>query len=197
MATIAERLKELRQMKGLEQAELAKVAKVSRTAMGKYESGDVVPKATTLIEISQAYSVSMDWLCGLTDHSEINSPKTLYDFICLLPGLLKVGDGEIFDEQPNEFNRFTDITHLTFTTPTINTALIDAYKIIKLYNDGIIDNEVFELWKEKSQKKYSNIIIDDISNSTDITDNSTADMNNLTDSIEQPTDDLDPNSLPF
>ncbi len=181
MATIAQRLKELRFTKGIEQAELAKVAKVSRTAMGKYENGDVIPKATTLIAISQAYSVSMDWLCGLTEHSESNKPKTLYDFISLLPGLLKVGEGDISDdwEEIPYHASARWIVDIRFRTKEINEALLDAYKIIQLYNDGTIDDEIFELWKEKSQKKYANIIIDDIENTIDNADNSTDDIDDL------------------
>lgn len=182
MATIAQRLKELRFTKGIEQAELAKVAKVSRTAMGKYENGDVIPKATTLIAISQAYSVSMDWLCGLTEHRESNKPKTLYDFICLLPGLLKVGEGDISDGSevvPYGAGGNRWIVDIRFRTGTINEALLDAYKIIQLYNDGTIDDEIFELWKEKSQKKYANIIIDDIENTIDNADNSTDNIDDL------------------
>ena len=161
MATIADRLKELRRMKGIDQIELAKTAEVSRTAMGKYESGDVIPKANALMAIARKYSVSMDWLCGFTEHNTSSQTSTLYDFISMLPGLLKVSNGDIQERYENQFyNGQQPVVCMTFRNYTINEALKDAYKIIQLYNDDIIDDEVFALWKEKTRKKYTSLIID-------------------------------------
>ena len=154
MATIAQRLKELRFTKGIEQAELAKVAGVSRTAMGKYENGDVIPKATALMAISQAYSVSMDWLCGLTDCSGGGEIKTVYDFICLLPSLLKAGRTELSLMTENTVGGMFDGPHavIKFYNPKIIEALEEGKKMNDLHDDNVIDNEIFELWNEKMQR---------------------------------------------
>lgn len=157
MATISERLKELREIHGIEQAELAKIAGVSRTAMGKYENGEVIPKATSLIAIAKAYSVSVDWLCGLTDVTGGGEIKTVYDIVCLLLTLQNipsvgctlsvncVGAPAIFT--------------MYFRDQTVANAIEESKKMITLYNDGTIDGEVFELWQEKMKRKYSNILL--------------------------------------
>ena len=55
-----EKLQELRKSKGLTQEELAQVLYVSRTAVSKWESGRGYPSITSLKEISDYFSVTID-----------------------------------------------------------------------------------------------------------------------------------------
>ncbi len=63
----ANRLKLLRNEKKLTQAEFAKLIKVAPSTIGMYESGNREPNINTIKIIAKFFSVSSDYLIGLTD----------------------------------------------------------------------------------------------------------------------------------
>lgn len=66
---IGERIKEIREKNGLTQALLAKKLGISRSAVNAWEMGVSVPSAQYLIELSQLFKVSTDFLLEV-DHQE-------------------------------------------------------------------------------------------------------------------------------
>ncbi|HEX6593369.1 MAG TPA: helix-turn-helix transcriptional regulator [Bacillota bacterium] len=70
MQAFIERLKDLRIEHGLKQEEIAKKLNISTSAYGYYEQGRNEPSLETLCQIAKTYSVSTDYLLGLT-----NTPK--------------------------------------------------------------------------------------------------------------------------
>lgn len=56
------KIKELRKNQNLTQQDLANILKVSRSAISKWENKAAYPDITTLIQISEYFSVSMDFL---------------------------------------------------------------------------------------------------------------------------------------
>lgn len=69
MDAFARQLKELREMSGLNQAQLAEKLGVSRGSISFYENGDRIPDIEFLYRMSRYFSVSADWLLGLTNLS--------------------------------------------------------------------------------------------------------------------------------
>ncbi len=71
MATIAERIKELRESLGLSVDELARALSVHRSSMYRYEESNPKEKRevpiSVAIRISEKYGVSLDWLAGASD----------------------------------------------------------------------------------------------------------------------------------
>lgn len=65
MNSIAERLKEVRA--GRAQADVAKMLGIKQTAWSRYECGAAIPGAEMLLHICNTFSVSADWLLGLSD----------------------------------------------------------------------------------------------------------------------------------
>ena len=59
---IANRLARLRKEKGLSQEELAEKINVSRQAVSKWERGEACPDTENLVELSQLYGVSIDFI---------------------------------------------------------------------------------------------------------------------------------------
>lgn len=59
---IGERIKEIREKNGLTQALLAKKLGISRSAVNAWEMGISVPSAQYLIELSQLFRVSTDYI---------------------------------------------------------------------------------------------------------------------------------------
>ncbi len=66
MVSFNERLKELRTERKNTQLELAKVVNMSKTAISHWESGHSEPSITQLIELSNFFGISVDFLVGKT-----------------------------------------------------------------------------------------------------------------------------------
>lgn len=62
-----ENLKKLRLSKNLNQAQLAEIVGVQRNTISRYEKGDRQPDYATLSKLADFFSVSTDYLLGLTD----------------------------------------------------------------------------------------------------------------------------------
>ena len=58
-------MKKAREQAGLTQEELAGLIGVSRTAIARYELGEIEPKVRNLISIAEKLSVSTDYLLGV------------------------------------------------------------------------------------------------------------------------------------
>ena len=60
--TIADRVRKAREFAGLKQLELAESVGMARTSLARIEQGKSTPRRTTLIAISFATGVSLEWL---------------------------------------------------------------------------------------------------------------------------------------
>ncbi|WP_238899434.1 helix-turn-helix transcriptional regulator [Clostridium sp. YIM B02500] len=67
MATLSDRLKELRKSNNLTQAELGKILGVGKTTVSMYETGNSTPSDEIKLKISEYFNVSLDYLLGKTD----------------------------------------------------------------------------------------------------------------------------------
>ncbi|NPV89255.1 MAG: helix-turn-helix domain-containing protein [Firmicutes bacterium] len=68
MATLGERLKQLRKEKGLTQAELAKAVGLSKSAIIQYENNKRNPNFNALIALGDFFNVSGSYLTGKSDY---------------------------------------------------------------------------------------------------------------------------------
>ena len=62
---IAERIKMLRENKQLSQSDLSKRLGITRSSINAWEMGISTPSTTYLVELSQIFPVSIDYLLGL------------------------------------------------------------------------------------------------------------------------------------
>ena len=72
MSIISDRLILLQEKNNYLKKDIAEKVGVSVMAYYRYESGKRTPTAEVLIEFSKLYNVSVDYLLGLTDSSQIN-----------------------------------------------------------------------------------------------------------------------------
>lgn len=69
----SERLRELREKKGISQEALADQLKIPRSSITHYENrSDRLPRQQRLNEIADFFGVSVDYLLGRSDTSELN-----------------------------------------------------------------------------------------------------------------------------
>lgn len=72
----SKRLKELREKKGLSQEALAEELEIPRSSITHYEnSDDRLPRQKRLNEIADFFGVSVDYLIGRADTSELNQAE--------------------------------------------------------------------------------------------------------------------------
>lgn len=64
---IADRIRELRQERNWTQAELARKLGITRNGVNAWEQGFSMPSISSIIELSKVFSVSSDYLLGLSD----------------------------------------------------------------------------------------------------------------------------------
>lgn len=62
------RIRDLREDSDLTQEQLAKLLNVSQTTYSRYETGFLDIPSQSLIKLAQYYSVSIDYLVGLTNN---------------------------------------------------------------------------------------------------------------------------------
>lgn len=70
---IADRIKFLREQKGYAQAELAKKLGITRSSVNAWELGISVPSTQYIVELSNIFSVSTDYLLGVEKTSTIDA----------------------------------------------------------------------------------------------------------------------------
>lgn len=68
MKKFSDNLKNLRLEKNLKQSELAIACNLSIRQIIRYEQGISEPTLSVLISLAQFFSVSLDYLCGLSDN---------------------------------------------------------------------------------------------------------------------------------
>ena len=70
---IADRIKFLREQKEYTQTELAKKLGITRSSVNAWELGISVPSTQYIVELSNIFSVSTDYLLGVTKTSTIDA----------------------------------------------------------------------------------------------------------------------------
>lgn len=86
MKEFGERLKKLRTNRHMTQEELGSIFNppLSQSTIGTYENGKRQPTLENLVVVSKFFSVTTDWLLGLTDEiatTKDENPKELKEFL--------------------------------------------------------------------------------------------------------------------
>lgn len=69
---ISEKIKALRESHNWTQSELARRLNITRNGVNSWEQGLSTPSLSSIIELSKVFSVSTDYLLGLSDLDHIN-----------------------------------------------------------------------------------------------------------------------------
>lgn len=172
----AQRLKEARTAAKLTQAELCKLSGVTAATISAYESADgnkgKNPSLDNALKLAQALGISLDWLCG----SIVSKPQVqITDFLKMLVKLdenitpvsvdkVDLVGADIQKILPDAGNLISDngwieaqniiLYPLAFNDWRINSFLQGWGNMRKLYHNGTIDKDLYEIWLEK---QYSEI----------------------------------------
>ena len=164
LVSFAKRLKELRESNKMTQKDFAKKIGVTTTALSSYENGKQNPSITIAVKIAKEFNVSTDWLFNISKDITPIKPQTYSDIIAILfrldsllsykkitekiynPPFAEGIDGTYQDE---------DITCFFFEDYNMIKFMEDWEKMRSLYCQNSIDDEVYNLWVQKTLEKYA------------------------------------------
>lgn len=154
----AERLKHLRESElNKTQKEFAELVESTPATISAYENATKNPSLDIVQNIAKKCSVSIDWLCGITDNMTSNEPpKKFSDVINML---FTMEDSLYLRIIPHLTLYFEDTTaNITFDNLEMKQFIAEWEKMKELYDKQLIDIDVYNLWKEKELIKYNSEI---------------------------------------
>lgn len=164
--TIGERLSSARRNKGMGQQEVIETANknygldIKQATISSYEKGKTLAPVNVLSVLARIYNVSLDWLCNEEDITNENPFKTYSDIIKLINPIAKYVEGfsvdkheEVFEDDP--FSHSIEYTVIDFNSTVMNFYLKELESMLKARRNGVVDDEIFELWSEKTLRKYN------------------------------------------
>lgn len=96
---VADRIKQLRTSNNMTQTDLAKKLNITRSSVNAWEMGISIPSTTYIVELSQLFKVSTDYLLGLSnnitlDVSMLNNREVqmLYELVLYFKELHALND---------------------------------------------------------------------------------------------------------
>lgn len=156
---LGSRLKSLRSQLNMNQTEFAEFIGISTSTLSAYEIGAKNPSIGIFKSIAEKCHVSIDWLCGLTDNQNYDKKiETYNDLFRMLFEIEDSCEGTIYlsydiDCTPFDSSTRYELNSISFLEDTAQKFITEWGKMKKLYTDNIIDDEVYNLWKEKILKK--------------------------------------------
>lgn len=151
----AQRLRELRISLGMTQKEFASELNITASALSSYEKNNINPSISIAKRIAEKYHVSIDWLCGLTDKQNYDSKiKTYNDLFRILFEIEDSCKDTLFlshaiECAPISSPTIYELNGISFSEDDVQKFITEWAKMKKLHEDNIIDDEVYNLWKEK------------------------------------------------
>lgn len=151
----AVRIKQLRESLKMTQTEFSDYIGIKQQTLSGYERGIMKPPLDIAKGIAEKCNVSIDWLCGLSEKmNNSDEVETYGDVIRLLIKLNQKIYIELSAESDSKsFNIFQ--ASINIGDSTIQSFIIEWKKIKRLHDDGTIDDDLYNLWVEKTVEKYN------------------------------------------
>ena len=166
---IGKRIKSIRESAAMTQKNFCELINCTQAALSGYENGSKIPSIDTLYTISTKCKVSLDWLCGLINNNDNKlSINTNADIITVINELLKNKD--IVLDRVERTHTYIDGTSgypqsytdnelaVCFNDDMFKTYLDKLKQMQDLLNNNTIDDELYELWLNKTINDLTNEI---------------------------------------
>lgn len=159
-ATFSSRIKELRSSLSLTQTEFAEKINTTQATLSSYENTDKTPSLDIVKKIAEVFKVSIDWLLGLSDVIDVNDiPRTYSDIIRILFKLESADLSGFSINSHHDGYYGEDKCQISTTDLSIANFITEWKKIKDLHDNKTIDDELYNLWLEKTLKKYDKPIV--------------------------------------
>lgn len=166
------RIKQLRKEMNLTQLKFSKIVGCTAATLSAYENGSKSPSLEIIKNIAENCNVSIDWLIGLSDKKEsepeIETYSDIFKLLFDIDEALKKRNLKL-RISTEDTGYGGEISYLSFSESKYETVdsennfnifLSDWNKMKTMYDEEIIDKEVYELWKEKTLNKYLVLLAD-------------------------------------
>jgi transcriptional regulator with XRE-family HTH domain len=158
MVDFSERLKQFRGGLAMNQKEFAAHIGISAATLSAYETGAKNPSISVLKALTEKYDTSIDWLCGLSEHKNLRGNFEKYSDIIRALLMLETQAVEIH-VNATEFREYDDSCpqrcgFMRFHDARLATFFEEWARMREIHGQGLIDDEVYNLWIEKTIKKY-------------------------------------------
>lgn len=162
----ADRLKELRIELKLTQKEFSEKTGITAAALSSYENNQKNPSISVLKRIAEAFNVSADWLCGLSDNKRLKNEITTYgEMLELIKEITDISyrgcrwQIGIEDVRVNE--RYVEhFLTLTLLDPNLVSLFKDWEKMQALFVEEVIDKHLYDLWVSDRCNSLKNDLLD-------------------------------------
>lgn len=155
------RIRELRESLNQTQAEFSEKINVAQAALSTYEKGTRKPTLDTLIIISKAFNVSLDWLCGFSEYRSIKPEFTTYsDLFRALVDICSVQYQDHYNDEKGSVlivnpGRISETTEFLTNDGNFQKFFTEWRKMHDLLLSDTIDFELYDLWLKKELSKYN------------------------------------------
>lgn len=153
---MATRIKELRSSLNLTQNEFGKLIGVAQTTLSSYEKESKLPNLEALFNIADKCNVSIDWLCGLSDIQKTKDFTSYSDIFRLLVNICKSVHINI-DYDFDGYNNCNKTSKLIAINNEVDEFLDKWLKIKAIYDEGTLDNDMYEIIIKSLIDKYKDI----------------------------------------
>ena len=168
--SFSSRIKELRESLKLSQSEFAKSVGTTQTTLSSYENTNKTPSLDILKSIANTYSVSLDWLCGLSDKRDLShTPKTYTAMINILISLKNSSEININFDIKSYCSNALPLSQYKDVIIEINDKhLVDFYEewndILSVCKKSPSGEKLYQIWLKDIFERY-NFPLEDASQS--------------------------------
>lgn len=150
-SVFVERLKRLRAEKNMSQKEFSDLVGITQQTLSGYETGKMKPPFEVLVNISKNTSVSLDWLCGLSDRMKPDDEYELYSDVFRQLIVLGAKSG-IGVSSAHIAGREQSV--IMYPDTVAQKFLPGWGKMLELMRSDVIDYELYLSWAEAYLDKF-------------------------------------------
>lgn len=139
----SDRLKELRTSLHLTQTQFVEGLGITPAALSAYEKNSKNPSIGVAKRIAEKYNVSIDWLCGLSDKK--SNTRKISTYTDAINAILELYNANNLNFDIIYHEGFEGVV-MACDNKEINDFFIEWVKIRRLYNENVINDEMYHPW---------------------------------------------------
>ena len=168
--TFSKRLRELRESLNMTQKEFADYVGFTQATLSAYENSLKIPSLDIVMRIASNCKISIDWLCGFSNVKSYTNKKNTYSdairAIIQLASMVEMDAAivKVEEEVINPDNGYPELALNNHFVLYSKDSMLDIFfdewiKIKHLHDDKTIDDELYNLWAEKTCSNYDGALL--------------------------------------
>ena len=159
-STIGEKLKLLRAERDFSQKEFAEYLNIPQPTLSTYENNRVVPTLDAIVSIAKKCTVSLDWLCGVSNRHALSTLGDVSDFYYQLLETSEIGFSTVTETTDDTWHIVNISVHeadgFKYNIP-FTQMLMRVIKTFEEYTTKGMSKDYYDLAKERDCAYYDKI----------------------------------------